>query len=327
VGNDASLTAPRGLAAVLHLLAATALAGLCATAAQANNETYFANASYCERNDPCTFVGGVSQPTPQVASIGYYAGAATYTGNGGFVTAGVTFNPGAPMLLYDSYSAAANAQFNYTFQVVGAPDTYVPIHAIANISVSPIHATDYQGHPYQVADNPSYDGPNDGLAVPSNFTVLATAGVSILQRSTGRGLPATGVESLFNYYSYPAYPYPGYVESPEGSGMLIDQIFWFKTNTDIEVALNANAQFQYNSNYDTGISNQYATVTAFADPIFTIDDPAYSGFQIVGVPSGPGPQTPSVPEPATWASMMLGFGVVGAGLRLRLRTIGLKAAG
>jgi len=62
------------------------------------------------------------------------------------------------------------------------------------------------------------------------------------------------------------------------------------------------------------------------DPFFEIADPALAAlYKIVGydgrVLSGPaGPVAPSVPEPATWAMMIGGLGLVGTSLRRRPRT-------
>jgi hypothetical protein len=59
-----------------------------------------------------------------------------------------------------------------------------------------------------------------------------------------------------------------------------------------------------------------ASASAFADPVFTL--PANSGLTLVlsqGVGNGPGPS--AVPEPASWAMMLAGFGLAGAALRRR----------
>jgi hypothetical protein len=43
-------------------------------------------------------------------------------------------------------------------------------------------------------------------------------------------------------------------------------------------------------------------------------------FDVLGVNAATGPDTPAVPEPATWAMMLLGFGMVAGVARYRRRT-------
>jgi hypothetical protein len=55
--------------------------------------------------------------------------------------------------------------------------------------------------------------------------------------------------------------------------------------------------------------------SAVVDPTFTID-PAFAGrWSIAGIPVDT--TTPGVPEPATWAMLIAGFGLAGASLRRR----------
>lgn len=86
------------------------------------------------------------------------------------------------------------------------------------------------------------------------------------------------------------------------------------TNSDVPVYLSA---FVYAGNKGSGF--------AFADPIISIDpsfasyDPDYlSHYSLEFSPGAGNSSAGTVPEPATWALMLIGFG--GAGLAMRRRT-------
>jgi hypothetical protein len=68
-----------------------------------------------------------------------------------------------------------------------------------------------------------------------------------------------------------------------------------------------NYQISYAGSFD---------LTNETDPIFRIDHPAYAAFSIFGVPTGDlPPGGGSVPEPGSWALMIVGFGLVGRRMR------------
>lgn len=81
---------------------------------------------------------------------------------------------------------------------------------------------------------------------------------------------------------------------------------------------------QAQANGATGVctpDNCGASAEAWIDPTFTLLGPNASNYRIVGVP-GPTVAPPTggaVPEPATWALMIAGFGLAGASLRRRRR--------
>ena len=82
-------------------------------------------------------------------------------------------------------------------------------------------------------------------------------------------------------------------------------------NTDYSVGLFASA----GGSCYRGIVN---SAEAFVDPSFTVD-PAFAAlYRIVGVPTAVVPPTTGVPEPASWALLVAGFGLVGATRRRRL---------
>lgn len=93
-------------------------------------------------------------------------------------------------------------------------------------------------------------------------------------------------------------------------------------------ALNTMAFFAPNVGYyvdltaDAGAGasqgNLAASAEAFVDPIFTVD-PAFAAlYHLEGVPFE-APTAGGVPEPSTWAMMLLGFAGLGAALRSRRR--------
>jgi hypothetical protein len=288
------------------------LAGLLSVSpALADNERYGATTRYCE-GAACVDNGGWG-PTPLQATDGK-AGASAFSVFGGQANASVSFNPGAPTLLTeDKYSAGAQADVFYTFQVKGAVNTYVPVSVGANASVGAIHAADYLGNPYQLADDPRYPGDNDGVAAPGGFSLLSDARILVYQYSTGAGFDYHRSNSLDMVFDYD-HPY-GSARNTEGDGIQINQVFYFLSNTDITVNLHADAGFNYLNGYDPAAHPQFASVTARADPTFTIADSAFSGFDIVGVPGGDAATPSAVPEPATWAVMFGGFFVVGSAMR------------
>ena len=295
------------------------LAGLAsASPALADNERYGANTRYCE-GTACVDKGGWGS-TPLQAASGYEAGASAFSAFGGQASASVFFNPGAPMLLTeDKYSAGATADVYYTFQVKGAANTYVPVSVGANASVSAIHAADATGNPYQLADDPRYPGDNDGVAVPGNFKISSGARVLVFQYATSVGFDYSRYNLLDMIFDY-NHPY-GAANNTYGDGIQVNQVYYFLSNTDITVSLHAEAGFDYLNSYDPGIGAQYGSVNALADPTFTIADSAFSGFSIVGVPGSDVAPPSGVPEPANWAMMVGGFGLLGSAMRRRRASV------
>jgi len=98
------------------------------------------------------------------------------------------------------------------------------------------------------------------------------------------------------------------------SGVVASQV---NANTDIDITLSTFA--------DVGASGGSASVTL--DPILTIDpsfaliDPNYLEDYSIQLDDGIGnsPSPGPLPEPATWAMVMLGVGMTGAGLRMARR--------
>ena len=100
-----------------------------------------------------------------------------------------------------------------------------------------------------------------------------------------------------------------------GFSWSVDQDYQFKTNTYYFITLQAWAESQTNSSGAVDVS-------AFVDPYFSIDDPNADQYSLVfsqGI-TNQAAVAPGVPEPASWALMLGGFGLVGGALRARKRT-------
>ncbi len=82
-----------------------------------------------------------------------------------------------------------------------------------------------------------------------------------------------------------------------------------------------NVRMRVNAYADGGLpsctTDCEAWAEAYLDPIFTILGPNADDYVIVGVPGPSGSPATAVPEPATWAMLVGGFGLVGGALRRR----------
>jgi hypothetical protein len=302
----------------LVALAATAALGLFgATAANATNEQYQVTAKSCSpyAANGCAFFTSLSAGAVNIG--GGYGFASGY--KGGYALASAGFQPGAPSLLQQGqYQQSAIGYMTYSFQVLGTPDTLVPLHMIGSVSVSAIHLSDASGNGVTLQD-----GPVDGRAPSDEFKIVGSASVQV-SASRRTIYPSSGASASVTAIYDPS-GFGDYCSNCGGAGDSFDTTVWVYSDSDINVTLNTSALVQYQAD-GTAAGAVFGSVEAETDPIFSIDDPAFSGFTISGVPTGSPPTAGGVPEPASWAMMVAGFGMAGAMLRKRRRQASALAA-
>lgn len=177
------------------------------------------------------------------------------------------------------FRPAASALSTYYFEVVGPADISVPVIAQSTIDVTASPGSD-----------------------------LSLGGYVLMTGASGSG--------LFDMCPTPeGYISNCYIDEIPSSSLKFNQTIDFAANAPVEVDMAAGALFSYLSP-----TTESAQVTV--DPMFTIDptflaaNPGYLLDFSSGVGNLP---VPGVPEPNTWAEMVLGVGVVGGSLRFMRR--------
>jgi hypothetical protein len=292
------------------VVAAGMLAVFCASEARAANEFSQLYAYTCSPYivGGCATVSSLEFEPRGVNVGGAYAFASGW--NGGFAIASAVFYPGAPSLLAAGiYQNGSVGSFSYTFQVQGKPDTYVPLHVSAILSISPFHLTDTDGAVATLVNGVVADTPN-----PRFTKIVGSAGLQVIDthpttNAGSNGLSAS-IESIYQGQA-DAESTVKYCRGCTGNSKVIDQTILVWSNSNINVRLGASAFIEYRSG-GMDVSPTFGNMSAEVDPVFSIDDPAFSGFSIVGVPAGvPPPNMAAVPEPASWALMFCGLGLMG----------------
>lgn len=275
---------------MLRLAASCAVCWSVASTAQASNEWLSLIASQCTGSrSNCTQVT-TSTVTPWgISAEGGFAFGSGY--NGGVVLASASFVPGTAQVPFgDGYiSRHASAHYEYTVRIDGPTGSFATVLMQANVSVSPITAIDREGQLVTVVDgyitNPS----------GTDFRIAASAGMGI--SVNGNTVFQMSVANQLDASIWWA-PY----QQIETEGILATQLLTLPANTDIRVQVGALAQLYWQQSGQD--DPQYGSVSASADPVFTLvgDDAAL--FQIVGIPDGPPPL--AVPEPTPAAMLLAG---------------------
>lgn len=308
-------TALRSCRVVLPALLIGGASLFTATTAAASNEQIFLMSRSCSpyiQNPNYPGCYQAEERTFQPSGLNIGGGFSFASGyRGGYALASAIFDPGAaPLLQASRYENGGIAEYSYTLQVKGTPNTLVPLHVWGSVEIGRFHLTDPTGQPVSTFDDlstgtpPSYDW---------NITALAKVSVSSPRGSpTGQSSAVTSVEARYT----PGPPGGQYCMNCNGKGELMNTVIWVYTNSDVNVTVGANADVIYNA-HGVPPESTFATAYASADPVFAIDDPAYAGFTIEGVPTGSAPPIPAVPEPATWALLLGGLASIGTLARRR----------
>jgi hypothetical protein len=194
-----------------------------------------------------------------------------------------------PNTLVGSASASSEGAHNGTLEVRSEVDNddFYFIQAEASLSYT-----------FQLSSTPG--APGDPL-VPIRVTAFAQS----LRNTTVAQEKAT-VE--IDQGSRLAYAEQKILSGREIDLLNLDQTIYVQPDTDILVTLYAE------SSVISGPGFGRASSGVFLDPTFEID-PAYASlYTLEGLPEG---AVAAAPEPATWAMMAIGFGLVGGMMRYR----------
>jgi hypothetical protein len=212
---------------------------------------------------------------------------------------------------YYGLDARVLADVRYTFEIVGpVTGTLIPVDIMANVSATSL-------------DVPAPVGGVRGYYAPVVAGASASVTVQYAEGDAPVGGPANGL--LANFVASTSYDYHYFVDGGAGYSAPVllgnrgpdSQSVMIAANFDVTVNIVAEAGAQFASTYAS--YTETARGGATADPTFTIDEPGYESYRIVGVPEAP---AVAAPEASTWAMTLIGFAGIGLGGRrgwLRLR--------
>jgi hypothetical protein len=236
-------------------------------------------------------------PPTTLTSNGPTTLTATDTANNSTATASVQISPGvllsSTLVSAPVFASGGSAQgiLKYDFAVTGPQNLVVPIHMLANL-----HATASVDAPTVVI------GGQVTNTVAFSFATLGLFGSSVNKNWEACAKAGAGANPL--------------ACGLNPTDQAISDLFSITANQGVEVTESAYAG-----------GNSSGDATASADPIFFIDPDFLSthpGYELVFSPGvgnlAPGGPGDGVPEPATWAMMLLGFAGLGAAMRTRRRT-------
>jgi PEP-CTERM motif len=196
---------------------------------------------------------------------------------------------------------SSEAAVDYTFEIVGPTNGAFPV--LIPVAVTMVAHVDAPSLPFEDGSDfaPSIVEFSDAAVVLSYTNFFSDEPL----------LPAVGVGTHYDYKFFISGDTGSAPPVVDAQTDRFDGVVMMAGNEPIKVGVFAEADFAFATTL--GYS-ETASGSAFADPTFAIEDPAFANYTITGVPEGPA--AAAAPEPATWAMMLIGFAGLGfAGYR------------
>lgn len=209
--------------------------------------------------------------------------------------------------------------FKACFGVLAATMLAVPVGAVTVVQAGDPGVSQGGATPITDATATAFDAANPPTFV-ENFEDAAATGFSITGGSI-TSMPAGGGSSVFGFNTTPGGRFLLELFGGSASFAFVNPISSFGFNltgvqlSDLSVAFD-DGSAQNISVLNNGSGVQFFGASGFANPItgFTFN----AGNDIVGIDDfrfSAAPVSGAVPEPATWAMMLLGFGLAGVAMR------------
>lgn len=160
------------------------------------------------------------------------------------------------------------------------------------------------------------DGPDSNALIPVLVNAVGSASGNSLYGSTiaGFSLSTLTWHDPNDYFRIDAYT----AISAPSSSFDVDQLVYLKVGLTYDLRLSAVAEVGRGS---VRPDYHFAEAIAQVDPTFTIQGDFAKDYYFVGLPASAIGGVAAVPEPASWAMMVVGFGLVGSAVRRRRTSV------